>query len=82
MVGLVVPWNYPLMMLAWKSAAALAAGNCIVLKPAQVTPLASLKWAQLTQKAGFPPGVINLIPGSGSKVGQRLADHPLVRKIG
>jgi len=81
-VGLVVPWNYPLMMLAWKSAAALAAGNCIVLKPAQVTPLASLKWAQLTQKAGFPPGVVNLIPGSGRTVGQRLADHPLVRKIG
>jgi len=81
-VGLVVPWNYPLMMLAWKSAAALAAGNCIVLKPAQVTPLASLKWAELTVKAGFPPGVINLIPGSGRTVGQRLGEHPLVRKIG
>ena len=81
-VGLVVPWNYPLMMLAWKTAAALAAGNCIVLKPAQVTPLSSLKWAQLTQKAGFPPGVINILPGSGRTVGQRIADHPAIRKVG
>lgn len=81
-VGLVVPWNYPLMMLAWKMAAALAAGNCVVLKPAQVTPLSSLKWAQLTQLAGFPPGVVNIVTGSGSLIGQRIADHPLVRKVG
>eukprot|EP00040_Diaphanoeca_grandis_P000803 m.16504 g.16504 ORF g.16504 m.16504 type:complete len:921 (-) comp11077_c0_seq1:330-3092(-) len=81
-VGLVVPWNYPLMMLAWKTAAALAAGNCVVLKPAQVTPLTALKWAQLTQLAGFPPGVVNIIPGSGRSVGQRIADHPTIRKVG
>lgn len=81
-VGLVVPWNYPLMMLAWKMAAALAAGNCVVLKPAQVTPLSSLKWVQLTQKAGFPAGVVNIVTGSGSVIGQRIADHPKIRKIG
>ena len=63
--GIVVPWNYPLMMLAWKMAACLAAGNTVVLKPAQVTPLTALKFAELTVKAGFPPGVINILPGSG-----------------
>jgi formyltetrahydrofolate dehydrogenase len=64
--GIVVPWNYPLMMLAWKMAACLAAGNTVVLKPAQVTPLTALKFAELTVKAGFPPGVINILPGSGT----------------
>ena len=63
--AIVVPWNYPLMMLAWKMAACLAAGNTVVLKPAQVTPLTALKFAELTVKAGFPPGVINILPGSG-----------------
>jgi len=56
------------MMLAWKNAAGLAAGNTMVIKPAQVTQLTALKWAELTIKAGFPPGVVNVIPGSGSKV--------------
>lgn len=64
--GIVTPWNYPLMMLAWKMAACLAAGNTVVLKPAMVTPLTSLKFAELVVKAGFPPGVINIIPGSGT----------------
>ena len=63
--GIVIPWNYPLMMLAWKMAACLAAGNTVVLKPAQVTPLTALKFAELVVKAGFPPGVINIVPGSG-----------------
>ncbi|XP_071083635.1 cytosolic 10-formyltetrahydrofolate dehydrogenase-like isoform X2 [Haliotis cracherodii] len=80
--AIVVPWNYPLMMLAWKMAACLAAGNTVVLKPAQVTPLTALKFAELVVKAGFPPGVINIIPGAGSKVGQALSDHPDVRKLG
>merc|ERR1719204_1655063 len=80
--GIVIPWNYPLMMLAWKSAACLAAGNTVVLKPAQVTPLTALKFAELTVKAGFPPGVVNIVPGSGSQVGQALCDHPHVRKAG
>lgn len=80
--GIVIPWNYPLMMLAWKSAACLAAGNTVVLKPAQVTPLTALKFAELTVKAGFPPGVVNIVPGSGAQVGQALCDHPDVRKVG
>ncbi|XP_072181777.1 mitochondrial 10-formyltetrahydrofolate dehydrogenase-like isoform X1 [Diadema setosum] len=80
--AIVVPWNYPLMMLAWKMAACLAAGNTVVLKPAQVTPLTALKFAELVVKAGFPPGVINILPGSGSVCGQRMADHPDVRKLG
>lgn len=80
--GIVIPWNYPLMMLAWKSAACLAAGNTVVLKPAQVTPLTALKFAELTVKAGFPPGVVNIVPGSGSQVGQALCDHADVRKVG
>uniref|UniRef100_A0A5F8HFJ8 10-formyltetrahydrofolate dehydrogenase n=1 Tax=Monodelphis domestica TaxID=13616 RepID=A0A5F8HFJ8_MONDO len=80
--GIVIPWNYPLMMLSWKTAACLAAGNTLVIKPAQVTPLTALKFAELTVKAGIPKGVVNVLPGSGSLVGQRLSDHPDVRKIG
>uniref|UniRef100_H3B2E7 10-formyltetrahydrofolate dehydrogenase n=1 Tax=Latimeria chalumnae TaxID=7897 RepID=H3B2E7_LATCH len=80
--GIVIPWNYPLMMLAWKTAACLAAGNTVVLKPAQVTPLTALKFAELTARAGFPKGVVNILPGAGSLVGQRLSDHPDVRKLG
>uniref|UniRef100_A0A8V5GRU2 10-formyltetrahydrofolate dehydrogenase n=1 Tax=Melopsittacus undulatus TaxID=13146 RepID=A0A8V5GRU2_MELUD len=66
--AIVIPWNYPLMMLAWKSAACLAAGNTLVLKPAQVTPLTSLKFAELSAKAGFPKGVINILPGSATNL--------------
>ncbi|XP_044108794.1 cytosolic 10-formyltetrahydrofolate dehydrogenase isoform X2 [Neovison vison] len=80
--GIVIPWNYPLMMLSWKTAACLAAGNTVVIKPAQVTPLTALKFAELTLKAGIPKGVVNILPGSGSLIGQRLSDHPDVRKIG
>uniref|UniRef100_A0A8C4ZGG9 10-formyltetrahydrofolate dehydrogenase n=1 Tax=Gadus morhua TaxID=8049 RepID=A0A8C4ZGG9_GADMO len=80
--GIVIPWNYPLMMLAWKTAACLAAGNTVVLKPAQVTPLTAVKFAELAAMAGIPKGVINILPGSGSVVGQRLSDHPDVRKLG
>ncbi|XP_066447546.1 mitochondrial 10-formyltetrahydrofolate dehydrogenase [Eleutherodactylus coqui] len=80
--AIVIPWNYPLMMLAWKSAACLAAGNTLVLKPAEVTPLTALKFAELAAKAGVPKGVINILPGSGGLVGQRLSEHPDVRKLG
>ncbi|XP_037318514.2 mitochondrial 10-formyltetrahydrofolate dehydrogenase isoform X2 [Pungitius pungitius] len=80
--AIIIPWNYPLMMLAWKSAACLAAGNTLVLKPAQVTPLTALKFAELSVKAGIPKGVINILPGSGGMVGQRLSDHPDIRKLG
>uniref|UniRef100_A0AAQ6ALU2 10-formyltetrahydrofolate dehydrogenase n=1 Tax=Amphiprion ocellaris TaxID=80972 RepID=A0AAQ6ALU2_AMPOC len=80
--AIVIPWNYPLMMLAWKTAACLAAGNTVVLKPAQVTPLTALKFAELAARAGLPKGVVNILPGSGALVGQRLSDHPDVRKLG
>lgn len=82
MCGLVTPWNYPLMMLSWKMAACLAAGNTVVMKPAQVSPLTALKFAELSVKAGIPPGVINIVPGSGSEAGNAIATHPLVRKLG
>ncbi|CAG2110941.1 unnamed protein product, partial [Medioppia subpectinata] len=80
--GIITPWNYPLMMVSWKMAACLAAGNTVVLKPAQVSPLTALKLAELSVYAGFPPGVINILPGTGSVCGQAIADHPLVRKLG
>lgn len=70
------------MMLSWKMAACIAAGNTVVLKPAQVCPLTALKFAELTVRAGFPAGVINIIPGTGSVTGQAIADHPLIRKLG
>ncbi|QQP41906.1 10-formyltetrahydrofolate dehydrogenase, partial [Caligus rogercresseyi] len=80
--GLVTPWNYPLMMLSWKMAACLAAGNTVVIKPAFVCPLTALKFAELSHKAGIPPGVINVVTGDGRVTGQAIADHPLVRKLG
>ncbi|XP_014671092.1 PREDICTED: cytosolic 10-formyltetrahydrofolate dehydrogenase-like [Priapulus caudatus] len=80
--GIVTPWNYPLMMLAWKMSACLAAGNTVVLKPAQVTPLTALKFAELVVKAGFPPGVINILTGSGAEIGAALTGHPDIRKLG
>jgi formyltetrahydrofolate dehydrogenase len=80
--GLITPWNYPLMMLSWKMAACLAAGNTVIIKPAQVCPLTALKFAELSVKAGIPPGVINVVPGTGSVTGQAIASHPHVRKLG
>ncbi|XP_049954308.1 cytosolic 10-formyltetrahydrofolate dehydrogenase [Schistocerca serialis cubense] len=80
--GLITPWNYPLMMLSWKMAACLAAGNTVVMKPAQVSPLTALKFAELSIKAGIPPGVINILPGAGSETGNAIANHPDVRKLG
>ncbi|KAJ9574008.1 hypothetical protein L9F63_008605, partial [Diploptera punctata] len=80
--GLVTPWNYPLMMLSWKMAACLAAGNTVVMKPAQVSPLTALKFAELSVEAGFPPGVINILPGKGSVSGRTNPSHPEIRKLG
>ncbi|XP_001602871.1 cytosolic 10-formyltetrahydrofolate dehydrogenase [Nasonia vitripennis] len=80
--GLVTPWNYPLMMLSWKMAACLAAGNTVVMKPAQTSALTALKFAELSAKAGIPPGVINIVPGSGSITGNAIVNHHLVRKLG
>jgi acyl-CoA reductase-like NAD-dependent aldehyde dehydrogenase len=80
-VGQVVPWNFPLMFTSWKMAPALAAGNCIVLKPAEITPLSTLKIAELMSEAGMPDGVVNIVPGLGSVAGQTIAEHPLIAKI-
>jgi len=80
-VGQVVPWNFPLMFTSWKMAPALAAGNCIVMKPAEITPLSSLKIGELMSEAGMPDGVVNIVPGLGSVAGQYLAEHPGVAKI-
>lgn len=80
-VGQIVPWNFPLMFTSWKMGPALAAGNTVVLKPAEITPLSTLKIAQLMAEVGFPPGVVNIIPGFGHTAGQHLAEHPGVQKI-
>ncbi len=80
-VGQIVPWNFPLMFTSWKLGPALAAGNTVVLKPAELTPLSALKIAELAASVGFPPGVINVVPGYGHEAGQALADHPDVAKV-
>src|SRR5208282_1937433 len=80
-VGQIVPWNFPVMFTSWKMGPALAAGNCAILKPAELTPLSSLKIAELTREVGFPPGVVNVLPGYGATAGQYLAEHPHVTKI-
>lgn len=80
-VGQIIPWNFPLLMAAWKLGAALATGCTVVLKPAEQTPLSALYLAQLAHEAGFPPGVINVIPGFGETAGAPLVKHPLVDKI-
>jgi acyl-CoA reductase-like NAD-dependent aldehyde dehydrogenase len=81
-VGLITPWNFPLNIAAWKIAPALACGNTVVLKPAEATPLTSLRLAELALEAGFPEGVVNVVPGKGSVIGKRLVEHPDVAKIG
>jgi aldehyde dehydrogenase (NAD+) len=80
-VGQIVPWNFPLMFTSWKMGPALAAGNTVVLKPAELTPLSSLRIAELMAEVGFPPGVVNIVPGYGPVAGQRLAEHLDVHKI-
>ena len=80
-VGLIVPWNFPLTIAAWKLAPALAAGNTVVLKPAELTPLTALRFEQLALAAGLPEGVLNVVVGPGSTCGQRLVEHPDVAKI-
>ncbi|KDR33721.1 MULTISPECIES: aldehyde dehydrogenase family protein [Caballeronia] len=80
-VGQVVPWNFPLMFTSWKMAPALAAGNCVVMKPAELTPLSSLAIAQLMAEVGFPAGVVNVLPGFGHVAGQYIAEHPEIGKV-
>jgi acyl-CoA reductase-like NAD-dependent aldehyde dehydrogenase len=80
-VGLIVPWNFPLAIASWKVAPALAAGNTIVLKPAELTPLTALELERIALEAGLPEGVLNVVAGPGRVVGQRLVEHPDVAKI-
>jgi betaine-aldehyde dehydrogenase len=81
-VGLITPWNFPLNIANWKAAPALAAGNTVVLKPASLTPLTALRYAELAVEAGLPDGALNVVPGPGSSVGDALVTHPAVGKIG
>ncbi|MFE0463316.1 aldehyde dehydrogenase family protein [Kitasatospora sp. NPDC058965] len=80
-VGIIVPWNFPLPIAAWGLAPALAAGNTVVLKPAELTPLTALRLAELALRAGLPEGVLQVLPGRGDVVGRRLVTHPDVRKV-
>ncbi len=80
-VGLIVPWNFPLTIAAWKLGPALAAGNTVVLKPAELTPLTALRFEQLVLEAGIAPGVVNVVAGYGPVAGARLVEHPDVAKI-
>jgi acyl-CoA reductase-like NAD-dependent aldehyde dehydrogenase len=80
-VGLIVPWNFPLTIAAWKLGPALAAGNTVVLKPAELTPLTALRFEQLVLEAGIAPGVVNVVAGLGPVAGARLVEHPDVAKI-
>ncbi|MDP9383992.1 MAG: aldehyde dehydrogenase family protein, partial [Actinomycetota bacterium] len=80
-VGLITPWNFPLTIAAWKMAPALAAGNTVVLKPAELTPLTALRFERLALEAGLPEGVVSVVVGAGSVAGARLVEHPDVAKI-
>jgi len=80
-VACIVPWNFPFPIACWKAAPALAAGNCVVLKPASLSPLTALLLGELAHVAGLPPGVLQILPGSGSAIGEALVTHPLIRKI-
>jgi aldehyde dehydrogenase (NAD+) len=79
--GQIIPWNFPMLMLAWKWAPALAMGNCIVLKPAEQTPLSALRIGELALEAGFPPGVVNIVNGFGETAGDAIVRHPGVDKV-
>jgi acyl-CoA reductase-like NAD-dependent aldehyde dehydrogenase len=80
-VGLITPWNFPVLMASWKIGPALAAGNTAVLKPAEITPLTALRLAELALEAGLPEGVLNVVVGTGAEAGWRLVEHPDVRKV-
>jgi len=80
-VAAIVPWNFPLLLTAWKVAPALACGNTVIIKPASQTPLTALALAEIAQEVGLPPGVLNVVTGPGSKVGQMIVEHPGIDKI-
>ncbi len=79
-VGQVIPWNFPLLMMAWKIAPALAMGNCVVIKPAETTSITALKFGEILQEAGLPPGVVNIVSGAG-ETGAAVMNHPLAAKV-
>ena len=80
-VGQIVPWNFPLMFTSWKMGPALAAGNTIVMKPSELTPLSTLRIGELMREVGIPAGVVNILPGYGHTAGQRIAEHPDIHKV-
>ena len=80
-VGHIVPWNFPLMFTSWKLGPSLAAGNTVVMKPSELTPLSTLRIAELALEVGFPPGVLNVVPGYGNTAGARIAEHPDIGKV-
>jgi acyl-CoA reductase-like NAD-dependent aldehyde dehydrogenase len=80
-VGAIIPWNFPMIMVGWKAAPALATGNCVVLKPAELTPLTAIRIGELALEAGLPPGVFNVVPGKGTVAGEAMVAHPGVDKI-
>lgn len=80
-VGQIIPWNFPLLMMAWKLGPALACGNTIVLKPSEFTPLTAIRMCHLINEAGFPPGVVNVITGYGSTVGNAISSHMKIEKV-
>jgi len=80
-VACIAPWNFPFPIGCWKAAPALAAGNCVILKPASLSPLTALALGELAHGAGLPPGVLQVLPGAGSEIGDALVTHPLIRKI-
>jgi acyl-CoA reductase-like NAD-dependent aldehyde dehydrogenase len=80
-VGIIVPWNFPMPIAGWGFAPALAAGNTVVLKPAELTPLTAIRLGELALEAGLPPGVLEIVPGAGTVVGHRFVTHPAVRKV-
>ena len=80
-VGAIIPWNFPMIMVGWKAAPALAAGNCVIVKPAAETPLTAVRIGELALEAGLPPGVLNVLPGPGSSAGAAMVRHPGIDKV-
>ena len=81
-VGCIVPWNFPILIASWKIGPALACGNCVILKPSELTPLSAMRLAEIALEAGIPEGVLQVVVGTGDEAGWRLVEHPDVRKIG
>src|SRR5262245_56353584 len=80
-IGAIIPWNFPMIMVGWKAAPALAAGNTVILKPAELTPLTAIRIGELALEAGIPPGVFNVLPGKGSIAGEAMVKHPGIDKL-